>query len=224
MDKVKIRIGDESYYIPTEWGHLTLKQYLDLREWKERNDGLDGVLSSSEIVKYYSILLGAPVEVLSRTRNAEIDVFINPLLGFVKTPVKEIKTESLKINDVKYRIDFDLNKHSFEQKIAAENAINNAAKTSEDAYTALAQITAIYLQPILFEEYFDEDKALKYAAESMNDLNFVEVYSIGRFFLRRLKALRLRNQKPLVLKRIKSKRLRALINYLYLKRLIRLMR
>ena len=211
--KIPIKIDGKQYFCPSTWKDVTVNQFLELKEWRNRNQGITN-LTAFEMIKFYSIFTKVPYDILNKTRNVEIDILLAPYLAFAKDEIKENKTETLTIGTEKYKVPVDIGKHSFGQKIAATNAVNKAIKEHNDAFAAMSDVVAIYLHPIVTKEPFDEDKALQYAKDVINECSVEEVYSIGAFFLRSLMQLERKRQKRSRLNPIKNKWLVGLLNWM----------
>ncbi len=205
---VKFTIDKKQYNLPLSWKELTVRQFIELREWKDGN-----------FVKLLSILTRVHYETLFNTKQIDVDEKLIPFMRWIDTPPKfdswsmpsQISIDGKKYDNPKYQGYF-----TFGQKIELQKRLIKVAAESNNTIDCIAFALAVYYQPIIDSKTFDSLAAEK-LSEQMLDCNLGEAYPIANFFLKRSVASQNVIQPFLRVNRIKSRRLLGLVNWMFSK-------
>lgn len=172
---IPYKIGDLSFSLPTSYGELTLKQFIDLIEIPDDENYLDVI----------SILSGVDKKVLSQCEILEIDHLLSPFIEFLQEPLKGefVLPDNIQIAGIWYPKPSGIGINTFGQKISLQRAITKSEKEERKEYEIYAYIIALYIQPAVTKSAYDEDKVDELVPEIMN-CRISEVFPIASFFLK----------------------------------------
>lgn len=204
-----------SFEIPEGYEDLTLGQYIDRLKW----DGED-------ILDLVKTMTGLGDEVI---RNTDTEYVMNTIvsrLGWLKTPPSFMFTEDTpedkrielpvpsKINIDKYVVVVpkDIEFETYGQKISLQIHIKMSQKEELTVVEIIPFCLAIYLQPVLEGRKYDEDRARRLIPKIL-EMNFVDAYSVGSFFLDNLTRLLKGKTSKSPVKRTGTRLLRILRNF-----------
>ena len=188
----RIKINGNNVNIPTNWGDLSFNQAIEI---------FDKDMSNIDV---FSMFTGIPVDKIRSEKNVNT---VNQLmygLPFLKEfPDKSELPISVKIDDVVYNLPFALKDDMYDVGDAPVGCIEDIKeviyqKTREiigDDERGLTPLEEIKLKPYIVGLYlssimgeYDFKAGMKLADKVSDQISFLEVNSIGNFFLKRLVA------------------------------------
>lgn len=164
-----------SFSVPQSYNELTLRQLIALNKWDKK-----------DIVAMISILCNVDYDVLFNSRCADIDQQIFPLLSWANQThdfKHLILPKQITIGEKKYDVPNDISVKTLGQKISLQLYLARAYEEGLSNVECIPFALAIYFQPEVTGEKFDEDKA-KQLIPIMEQCKMMEAYPVGDFFLR----------------------------------------
>lgn len=213
---IPYKIDGKTFNCPTTWENINFNQYLQLKDWNKK-----------DVIKLISIMLKADYQFIANCKTLDIDLNILPRLKFIDMPLHDKNlppVNSIKFDNIEYKIPTNIKLCSFGQKCDAVNSVADAQEKYKDADYALANVVAIYLQPVIDKAAYDEKRIAELTEHIANECNMVQVFETGRFFLHSLQILQSRNKLRWPLSLIRNKWLLGYLNWVYSRKLTRLMR
>ena len=171
---IPFKLGDKEFNLPTSYGELSHRQYMDLLNLKDPNDFI-GILS---------ILSGLHREDWELCQDSMIDIAIMPHISFLNELFDKeyILPDTIEIDGVRYKLPGTIEVNTFGQKLALQRCIANAEKKGLAEIEVYPYVVALYMQPIVTESEYNEDKVEK-LEEKIRDCRIDEVFPIASFFL-----------------------------------------
>lgn len=213
MVKIKIKELERECTLPNKWQDITLGQFIALPK------------VDADIVKILSVLTGVEYATIAKLNEFDLDDKVMPFLEFMKEPLTDAnipKHKTIKIKGVDYEIPTNLQgKYTLGQKINLQKRMIQAMNEDKSTINAVAYAVACYYQPIIDSAPADNDRAEELEKEILN-CSVTEAYCVADFFFKKLIVSQIKRQPNLVFGRIKSKWLRASINWMYSRKSTRL--
>lgn len=204
---IRIKIGDELFDVPTSWAEVSVRQFMALRQWNDR-----------DFCSLLSILSGASREEIFACKNIDLDEQVIPRISFVEKPIKDSiieKQRTIMINGKRYPIPTDLDLCTFGQKLALQEKMAHYYNTEKSTVSCIPIAVAIYMFPIVTGNKYSTADAEKFMDDFVMDCPIVEAWSVANFFLRKLIVSQNVIQPSFPLARIRNKKLRALMRWMY---------
>ncbi len=181
---INLKINKQKFTIPTSWEEVTVKQYLALKEIGEDDD----------LTKVLSALTGISAQVLAKCSHESL---LNVLMyrnnkskkwfsyldwansdpDFKKLPIPEW----VHIGKMMYKIPGDLSECSFGQHVTIKQLIESEEKGSDITHQ-VPFIAAVFMQPIVHNADYDEDRAMDLAQDILES-SWIQILPIATFFL-----------------------------------------
>jgi len=191
--------GKKKVNAPSSWEEISYRKMIQIEtEWDKK-----------DIVQLFSILIDVDYNLVADSTDKKLDetlyqicsfAFENPDWEKLKPP-KHILWEGKMI-----KIPTDLTQETLAQKIM----IDNILRSEELVWEAIPKAAAVYLHPKIDEMAKIDQEIMEDVAEKMLDRGAIEVYSIGNFFLQKLKGYKKSLLASLLLKSLThSKNLRT---------------
>lgn len=190
MKKVKLADKVEGV-IPQSWAELSLKQWNGIIHMEKNEDYLEALSVLTTID--YKLLFCASVEDVEEKLLPHFDWF------YKTTPPQldlSVKKPYLEFNNIKHAIPEDIGFKSYGQKNCLQNEMNKiyAKYKQEDGSIAISDMQlisayaiAVYMQPIVYGEAFDEDKCQAFS-KLVDELPAVDMLPLADFFLKKFTA------------------------------------
>ena len=173
---IRIQIGESLFDFPTSWMEVTVRQFFQLRTWKD------------DFIELISILSGAPYEIIFSAKQVDLDEKLLPYLKFIESPLseKDVKKHStIKIAGIYYPIPSEDSKFTFGQKLSLQERMIETVNKTGSTIDCLAFAAAVYYQPIVQKKRFSTEDADAFAEEFIQGCSISEVWSAGNFFLKK---------------------------------------
>lgn len=208
---IKFKLEGKSYSMPTSWKEVTVKQFFQFKEWQKTN---------GDFVKLLSILTGCDYDTMRKTKQLDVDDKLIPFMKWLEEPLTEKnapKCSTLSFQGKQYEVPKDLGMYSLEQKIELKNRMLECITKTGDTIDCIKIATAIYMQPIIQDKEYSAKEA-EIIAEQFDDCKIVELYAVGGFFLKKLIGSIVKNNPILLASKVRNKKLRELLTWIYSKR------
>lgn len=191
--------GKKKIDAPSSWEEITYRKMIRIEsEWDKK-----------DIVQLFSILIDLDYNLVADSTDKNLDEILYQICSFAfdnpewekLKPPKQIVWDQRVI-----KIPTDLTQETLAQKMM----IDNILRSEELVWEAIPKAASVYLHPKIDPEAKVDNDIMEKIAEKMLDRGAVEVYSIGNFFLQRLKGYKKSLLSSLLLKSLThSKNLQA---------------
>ena len=163
-----------SFSIPQAWDELTLKQFIDLQRW-DRED----------LITMLSVITGLEYDVLFASETSGIEELILQNLQWMRTPLDFESLpvpKEIMIDGKNFDVPQDIKEKTFGQKISLQLYLADAAKEGKFEIDCVAFALAVYFQPQINENKYNEDEAKK-LLPIIEQCRFIDAYPVANFFL-----------------------------------------
>lgn len=200
-----VQLEGEILKCPTSWSEVTVEQFFRLRNEP-----------SSDPITRYSIMLGVTRERIEKCRQFDLHLKLEPVLRFLNEPLKATKASTVWLNGKEWDVPKDLGKYSYVQYVRLYEKMAEATeKSGGSTVDAIPIAVGIYFQPIVTGEKFATDKAEKFTEEFVSKMPITDAAAVGNFFLKIAVDSALEMQPNLNTNRIRTRRLRRLVRWMY---------
>ncbi len=174
---IKLKAAGKSYSVPNSWNEISYKQYLKIKNPKNKKPE-----------KIISILSKIPLKTVNRFDDQGIQKLILAL-SFIKNPIeidnykapKKIFTNNKKL----ITPEADIKSKSYEQKILIHILLKDNIK---DITPVLEDIVLIYSQEKIDNSEFNINR-LEKLKNSFSSVNFIDLYSTALLYINQLKEI-----------------------------------
>jgi hypothetical protein len=171
---IPFKLGEKEFNLPTSYGELTYSQY----------DALLKLPESDDFIGILSILSGLPREDWELCQDSMVDIAIMPHISFLNELFDNqyILPDTIEIEGKRYQLPGTIEVNTFGQKLSLQRAIARAEKQGLQEMEIYPYIVALYMQPIVTESEYSEEKVEK-LQEKIKHCRINEVFPIASFFL-----------------------------------------
>lgn len=191
--------GKKKIDAPSSWEEITYRKMIRIEsEWDKKN-----------IVQLFAILIDIDYELVADSTDKKLDEVLYQICAFAFDNPKweELKPPTQILWDEKIiKVPTDITQETLAQKIMMDNIL----RSEKLVWEVIPKAAAIYLHPRIDPLAKIDNDIMEKVAEKMLDRGAVEVYSIGNFFLQRLRGYKKSMLSSLLLKSLThSKNLQA---------------
>ncbi len=181
-----IIFGQEKKQMPTSWHDITVRQYYEIVKWRE--DIRRG--SPPNMVRLYAILLNVPYHIMKKVEVHSIKHVIEINIDWLQEPVPQIKKpRKVTIDQKEITVPKDIEQIEFGQFIAVETELRNVVRAKGKEFQRMSAVLSIFLYNQLSDDQFTINRSKK-IRPLINDMKFIEAYSLELFFWNRFKKLK----------------------------------
>jgi hypothetical protein len=194
------KLGSYEFYLPQDYGELTLKQFFELRN------------SPGDLLSVLSILSGIEKEKWELCKDLDLEYKLARCLEFLYQPFepkKYILPDSMEINGKYYDRPKGLGVETWGQKLALEQEYIRIQKEDKSEFDMYPFALALYFQPVYTGEKYKSELVDKILPDIMN-CRLEEAFPIAAFFLSNYSKFRRKKRSDYLIPLARKKHVRAL--------------
>lgn len=181
---IKFKLDNQTYSMPQCWEDISYKQFMELKSW----DGEDRLM-------FLSILTRVPIDIMEQTSVLDLDDRLEPYASFINKEFKVKDDKQINFRGQNYKIPKELaGKYSLSQKISLKDKVVQCTINKQELYDIIPFAVAVYLYPLVSGKKYETEYTEELIPEIL-ECSFLEVFSIGSFFLKRLQGYQSANKK-----------------------------